>query len=309
MKSKVNLIKDKDKSLDRYAYKYIYPALIFLLVVLIAPLIFSIIISFFQYDLIGFSDKKFIGLKNYIDVFRNEETINSFCVTLKFLIATITLEMVVGYLVALFLNRPFRFRKLVRIVVIIPMMLSPTIIALMWKMILNSDRGVMNYILESVFGRRAYINWFGPKMALFTLIIVDVWLNMPFVALMVLAGLQGIPTDIIEASKVDGANPFQRNFYITMPLMRGVILVALIFRTTFNLREFPLPWILTSGGPANMTNIFGVELYRQAFSYYHLGYSSALSWILIIITFVLSVFYTRMTLSPNSKGKGRKNKK
>ncbi len=308
MKNSVSLIKDKKSENDRYAYRYIYPGLIFLLVVLIAPLVFSVITSFFQWDLIGFTDKKFIGFKNYVQVFKNEETLNSFWVTIKFLFATITMEMLIGYLVALFLNRPFKFRKLVRVIVIMPMMLSPTIVALMWKMILNSDRGVMNYILESIFGRSAYINWFGPKMALFTLILVDVWLNMPFVALMVLAGLQGISTDIIEASRVDGANSWQRNWYITMPLMQPVLLVALIFRTTFNLREFPLPWILTSGGPANLTNVFGVELYRQAFSYYHLGYSSALSWILIIITFALSVCYTRMTLGPSTKDKKRRTK-
>lgn len=294
------LSRSAKKNRNGYAYLYILPALGYLCIVLFVPLFFSIIASFFRWDLIGNTEREFIGLKNYIDIFRDKEALNSLLVTAKFLVLSVFFEMIVGYLVALFLNIPFRFNRLVRVITVIPMMLSPTIVALMWKMILNSDRGVMNYLLERFFGIDGIV-WLGPEMAMITLVLVDLWLNMPFVALMLLAGLQGISTDVIEAAKVDGANAFQRCFLITTPLLKPIILVALVFRTTFNIREFPLPWIFTAGGPANMTNVYGIELYRQAFSYYHIGYSSALSWLLIIVTFGLSVAYTRMTLGKDKQ--------
>lgn len=280
---------------DRYAYNYVLPALIFMCVVLFIPLFFSLITSFLKYDLIGDTQKKFVGFENFRNVLTDEDMHNSLLVTLKFLFWSVLLEMVLGYLLGLFLNRKFFGNHFVRIIILIPMMLSPTIVALMWKIIFNGDRGIANYLIELVFGPGSGVVWFSMENALKTVIFVDVWLNTPFVALMVLAGLQGIPQELIEAADVDGASIIQKNRYIIMPSLKQVLLVALIFRTTFNLRQFPLPWIMTSGGPAGATNIYGIELYKQAFSFYHIGYSSAMSWILILITFVFSVMYTRLT--------------
>ena len=281
---------------DRYAYKYIFPALVYMVLVLFIPLVFSFVTSFFKWDLIGDLTKRFVGLKNYKKILSDEETLNSFKVTFQFLFWTVLLEMVFGYFIAIFLNRKFLGNKIVRVIILIPMMLSPTIVALMWKIIFNGDHGIANYLIESLLGPGHGVVWFSKDNALKCVIFVDVWLNTPFVALMVLAGLQEIPTEFIEAADVDGANVYQKNRYIIIPSLRQVLLVAVIFRTTFNLRQFPLPWIMTAGGPANATNIFGIELYRQAFSFYHIGYSSALSWLLIMITFGFSVLYTRITL-------------
>jgi multiple sugar transport system permease protein len=270
--------------------------MVYMIIVLFVPLAFSLVTSFFKWDLIGDVTKRFIGLKNFKKILTDEEMLNSFLITIRFLFWTVFLEMVFGYLVALFLNRSFRGNHLVRVIVLIPMMLSPTIVALMWKIIFDGDHGLANYLISLVRGPGYDIVWFSKNNALRTVIFVDIWLNTPFVALMVLAGLQSIPKELIEAADVDGASILQKNRYIIIPFLRQVILVAIIFRTTFNLRQFPLPWIMTAGGPAGATNVFGIELYKQAFSFYHIGYSSALSWILILITFIFSVFYTRITL-------------
>jgi multiple sugar transport system permease protein len=286
---------------QRYAMGYIYPALAYLFIVLFLPLGFSLIVSFFQWDLIGAGARKFIGLRNYIDSFHDEEVLKSFFVTFKFVAWSIIIEVVLGFLIALFLNKKFWGNKFVRIIILLPMMLSPSIIALTWKLILNSDRGVLNYLLELVFGANAPQVWLGKNFAMATLIFVEAWMNTPFIVLMVLAGLQSISQDVVDASLVDGATKLQRTFFITIPLIRPVLLVAVIFRTTFALRNFSLPWVLTSGGPANLTNVFSIELYRQAFSYYHIGYSSALSWLLILATFVLSVMYAKLTLGKQGK--------
>lgn len=285
-----------DTNNQRYAMRYVYPALAYLIVILFLPLGFSLFVSFFKWDLIGDTTRKFIGLKNYAASFGDEEVVKSFVVTFRFVVVSIAIEMVLGFLIALFLNRKFPGNRFVRIVILLPMMLSPSIIALTWKLILNADRGVLNYLLEVVAGKGAAQVWLGKDFAMAALIFVEVWMNTPFVVLMVLAGLQSIPQDVIDAASVDGVTIVQRVFLITIPLIRPVLLVALIFRTTFALRNFPLPWVLTSGGPANLTNVFSIELYRQAFSYYHIGYSSALSWMLILVTFVLSVTYAKLTL-------------
>jgi multiple sugar transport system permease protein len=281
---------------QRYAMGYIYPALAYLCIVLFIPLGYSVVVSFFKWDVIGDTTKKFIGLRNYIDIFHDREVLKSFGITLSYLIWSVTLEMVFGFLIALFLNRKFFGNKFVRVILLLPMMLSPSIIALAWKLILNADRGVLNYLVTLFFGSGAARVWLGKDYAFICLIAIEVWMNTPFVILMILAGLQAIPQEVVEASLVDGASRLQRVFRITLPLMRSVLVVALIFRTTFALRNFPLPWILTGGGPANLTNVFGIELYRQAFTYYHIGYSSALSWVLVIITFAFSVFYAKITL-------------
>lgn len=280
----------------KYAYRFIYPALGYLILVMIVPLGFSIVVSFFKWDLIGDIEKKYIGLRNYAKLFQDPEVLKSFATSFKFIFFTVTVELVLGFCIASFLNRSFRFNRLVRIIVLLPMMLSPTVIALTWKLILLPDRGILNYLLSVFFGPEAAQVWLGKDFAFLSLVVVEVWLNTPFAALMILAGLQSIPTDVMDAAAVDGTNVFQRTFMIIIPLIKTVLLVALIFRTTFALRSFPLPWVLTGGGPAHLTNVIGIEIYRQAFSYYHIGYSSALSWILVIITFVLGVFYTRITL-------------
>ena len=281
---------------QRYAMRYIWPSLIYLGVVLLIPLLFSVVASFTKWELMPPSGVKFIGLDNYIKLFQNAEARASAVVTLKYLLFSVSLQMILGFLIAAFLNVDFRGCKFVRVVVLLPMMLSPTIIALAWKLILNYDRGVLNYLLTEILGQGAAQVWLGKDWAFRTLIFVEVWSNTPFVVMMILAGLQAIPTDVMEAAAIDGASRVQRTFRIVIPMMRHIILVALIFRTTFALRDFPLPWVLTAGGPANLTNIFGIELYKQAFKYYHLGYSSALSWILILLTFGFSILYTKITL-------------
>ena len=293
------IMKNRKLSDQRYAMRYITPALVYLGLVLLIPLLVSIVASFFKWNLMP-KKIQFIGFKNYLNLFSNEETLRSLALTLRYMVTTVSLEMVLGFLIAMFLNIDFRFVKVVRVIVLLPMMLSPTIIALAWKLILNADRGVLNYVLDSLFGRGSGQVWLGKDWAFFTIVAVDVWMNTSFVVLMVLAGLQAISVDILEASRVDGANGMQRAMRIILPMMKQIIIVALIFRTTFALRNFPLPWVLTGGGPANLTNVFGIELYREAFQYYHLGYASALSWLLIAVTFVMSVFYTRITMKKES---------
>lgn len=285
----------RDLTQHRYGMRYIYPAFITLGVVLLLPLLFSIAAGFMKWTLVP-KRIRWEGLGNYQKLFTDDGFWHAMWLTLRFTVLSVGLEMVLGFLIAAFLNTDFKGSKVVRVILLLPMMLSPTIIAMCWKLMLNYDRGVVNQVLVALFGNGARQVWLGKDWAFYSVLLVDVWVNTSFVVLNMLAGLQAISVDVLEASRIDGANSFQRTIRIVIPLLKPVILVALIFRTTFALRSFPIAYVLTGGGPANYTQFFSLELYQEAFGKYNVGYASAMSWILIIITFAMSVAYTRITL-------------
>jgi multiple sugar transport system permease protein len=278
---------------ESYAYRLIAPSILVLLAVLVVPLLFSLYMSFHKWNLIGDVSRDFYGIRNYIRVLRNPEVIHSLKVTAIFVIAGVGLEFALGMAIALMLNRPFYGYNVVRVIMMLPMMISPAIIALGWRVILDPTKGIVNYLFYLM--GLPMQTWLSTEAALVVLIGIEVWMHTPFVVLMILAGLQAIPEEVSEAALIDGANWWQRFTRVIVPMIQPVIMVALIFRTMFALRNFPLPWVLTSGGPANATNVFGIELYRQAFSYYYLGMASAMSWILVFITAFMSIFYFRLT--------------
>lgn len=275
--------------------RYIYPALFMLGLVLLIPLIFSLVTSLMRWNLVP-RRIKWVGLGNYVKIFKDPEVWHSVKLTMQFTVLSVSLEMLLGFLIALFLNIDFRGCKFVRVVVLLPMMLSPTVIAMVFKLMLNYDRGIINQVLAAIWGNGAKQVWLGKEWAFWVVLFVDVWINTSFVVLNVLAGLQGVSVDIVEAAVIDGANAFQRATRITIPLIKPVLLVAIIFRTTFALRNFPIAYVLTGGGPANYTQFFALELYKEAFTKYNVGYASALSWLLIVITFIMSVMYTQITM-------------
>ena len=279
----------------RYAMRYIYPAFFMLGAVLLVPLGFSVVASLMRWNLVP-RRIHWLGLDNYIQIFQDTEVWHSVWLTLKFTVLSVGIEMLLGFLIAMFLNTDSRGCKFVRVVVLLPMMLSPTVIALVFKLMLNYDRGIINEVLSALFGSGAKQVWLGKDLAFASVLMVDVWINTSFVVLNVLAGLQSVSVDIMEASVIDGANAWQRATRITIPLIKPVLLVALIFRTTFALRNFPIAYVLTGGGPANYTQFYALELYKEAFTKYNVGYASALSWLLIVITFCLSVLYTKLTM-------------
>lgn len=289
MKSAITIGRSKES----YAYRMILPSIVVLVLVLVVPLFLSAYMSFHSWSLLGQQEREFVGLANYIEVFTSTRILDSLRITLIFVVASVSIEFLLGLGIALILNRPFRGYKAVRVVMLFPMLISPAIIALVWRLILHPTRGILNYILVSL-GFQAQV-WFDRELALVVLVAIEIWMQTPFIVLMILAGLQSIPQDLMDAAAVDGTNGFQRLTRVILPIIQPVIMVALVFRTMFALRNFPLPWVLTGGGPAGATNVFGIELYRQAFSYYHLGMAGAMSWVLVLITAVMSIMYIRFT--------------
>ncbi|MEM3715416.1 MAG: sugar ABC transporter permease [Nitrososphaeria archaeon] len=256
---------------------------------MVYPWIFSLYLSFFQYKPSISPQTKFIGLDNYITLILDPGFHNSIYATLYFVVGAVTLEFFLGLGIALLLDREFKMKRIVTTLILIPLVVSPSFAALSFKQFLNPLLGLFNFILS-------YLNlppqdWLGnPNLSIPTAIMIDVWQNTSFVTLILLAGLQALPVDRVEAALVDGANPWQIFKEIKLPFLKPLMLLALMFRIMFALRVFETIVLTFSetGGPANSAQVLGVYLYWIAFRAWDLGSAAALSWIILLLTIALT---------------------
>jgi multiple sugar transport system permease protein len=217
--------------------------------------------------------------------------------TLIFAAAVVPTELVLGMILALLLNEELRFRSLYRTALIIPMVLAPVVVGILFRLLYNIDFGLPNYLLENVF-HLPRIDWFGnPNLSLVAIMTMDIWQWTPFMFLVLLAGLQSIPVDLYEAARVDGASAWQSFWRITLPLLRSTILIGLLVRTMDALRIFDQVYVTTQGGPGTSTEVVSFYIYKEAFKFTHITYAAALVIVLLLITLVISVFYVRLLRS------------
>ena len=275
-------------------YVFLSPALLVLIGVLLIPFIFNIIISLYDWSMIRDS-QIFVGLRNYKDIFSDNNMISSIRITLVFTAISVFTELILGFIFALILNSKIPGVNIFRVICLLPFMVSPVVAALSWRFMYHAEFGLLNYFLSRL-GLDAQL-WLGADLALISVIIVEVWQNTPFVALILLAGLQTIPIEIQEAARVDGAGFWRELKDITIPLLKPVILIALLFRTTFTMRIFTPIWVLTSGGPADSTLSLAIDIYRTAFKYLKLGKAASLSWILFVISMIMAMIYIKFVSS------------
>ena len=274
---------------DRLAVCMLVPAMSIIILILLVPLMYSLVTSFFQYNPMHPENNAFVGLSNYINILTDPDGRKSLYKTIIFAGVSVSFELVLGVIFALILNLSFRGNRLVRTIILVPMMVSQVVAALSWLLMFHADVGLLNYLL-GLFGIPGQL-WLGNELAMVSVILVEIWQHTPFVTLIVLAGLQGLPKEVLEAAAVDGASGWRRLWTVVLPLIKPIILVALVFRTMFTLRVFSPVWVLTGGGPANETLVAGVDIYRTAFRYHEFGTATALSWILIFVTFVITIIY------------------
>lgn len=272
-------------------YLFILPTILTLLAILVYPMVNSLVYSFQSFNLLRPDAQSFVGLDNYARLLSSPQFWKSLRVTLIFTIIGVSLEFIFGMALALLLNRDLLGRRIVRTVILIPFFSTPVVVALAWKLMLHTEFGMVNYLL-SLAGLQAQ-NWLGPGLALPSLITVEVWQHTSFVILILLAGLQALPHEPYEAATIDGANRWQLFVHITLPLLKPVILVTLVFRTMFTLRIFDTIWVLTGGGPADETRTFSIGIYLSGFRQFDIGTGAALSWILLLITMAISLIYWR----------------
>jgi len=271
---------------------FISPTAIVLVLIILLPLLFSFVVSFYGYTFIHPRFDQFLGAQNYLRGFQDQYFWNSLEVTLIFVVAVVLVEFLVGFSIALLLNRDIRFKGIFYTILTIPMVMAPVAVGLIWKMLLHPDLGVANYFL-SLLGISP-VNWLGStKMALWTLLLIDVWQQMSFMILILLAGLTSLPKEPFEAAKIDGANARQTLFYITLHLMKPVIVVALLIRTIFAFRTYDLVYVLTKGGPGVSTDLISYHIYKKTFMGLDLGQASALSYVLLILIMAIVVVLFR----------------
>ncbi|MGZ7443040.1 carbohydrate ABC transporter permease [Paenibacillus sp. TH7-28] len=284
----------KQRKETRDAWLMMFPALVILLVIAVYPILRTFWLSLHEMVLTDpGSGYPFVGLKNYSDIFRDERAGASIFFTFKFTIATVFLELIVGFAAAMIMNKTFKGRGLVRAAILIPWAIPTTVSALMWKFIYNDQYGLFNDVLYRLGMIDGYKAWLSTESGTFmALVIADVWKTAPFMALLILAGLQMIPGDLYESAKIDGANAFQAFVKITLPMVKSTVLVALLFRTIDAFRVFDLVSVMTGG--ANGSESVSLYAYAHLMKFLNFGYGSALSILIFLVVFAISLIYMKL---------------
>ncbi len=275
----------------KVAWLMMAPALLILSVIALYPVLRTFWLSLHEMSLKNpGSGYPFIGLRNYIEIFSDQRAMTDIVFTIKFTIVTVVLEMFIGFAAALVMNRAFKGRGIVRAAILIPWAIPTSVSAMMWKFIYNDQYGMFNDVLYRLGIIDGYKAWLSSASGSFmALVITDVWKTAPYMALLILAGLQMLPEELYESAKLDGANVIQRFFTITIPLMKRPLLVALLFRTLDAFRVFDLISVLTGG--ANGTESICVYAHKQLMSFLDFGYGSALAVLIFIVVIIISLIY------------------
>lgn len=275
-------------------YTFLAPALLVLCIFALYPVADTVWMSFHRIILTmpGLGEK-FIGFDNYIALFKDPSFISSYGVTLLFVLITTAFELLFGLIIALIINNRFPVRGFVRAAVLIPWALPTVVASQMWRFIFNDQYGFFNFLLYGS-SSALYQAWLAePATALAAILIADIWKTSSFAGLLILAGLQIIPEDLYEAARVDGAGRWQQFRYITLPMIKPAILVALLFRTMDAFRVFDLVFVMTQGGPADATSVIQFYGYKKIFAEGDMGYGSAISTVIFFTILLISVFYVR----------------
>lgn len=270
------------------------PTLAILLLVGIMPLIYSLVLTLHDWTLGKPRGAVFVWFQNYGRVLTDVRFWTSLKTSFVFTASAVSTEFVLGMALAVLFSREFRGNRLVRTLLLIPMLLAPIVVGLIWRFMYNPQIGIINFLLRMVSLQGPI--WLGdPAIAMPAVVLVDVWQWTPFMFLMLFTGMASLPVDVYEAAIADGATGAQRFFHITLPLLRPIILVAVVIRIIDTLRVFDTIFVLTRGGPANITEVLSIYTYKVGMNFFRIGYATTMSYLLlVIITFVAKFFIDRL---------------
>lgn len=273
---------------------FMLPSIIALILVLAVPLVYSLITSFFDTNLKYQGLGDFLGLQNYIDVIKDSYFRQSVVTTLKFTFFVVVIEFLVGLAIALLLNNIQKARNFFFTIIIVPMMITPIAVGLIWRLLLHSDLGIVNYLLSLIgISGRAWLA--DSAIALQTVMFIDIWQNVPYMVLVILAGLVTLPTEPYEAAAIDGASRVQSFFRLTVPMMLPTFSVVLLLRTITALKTYDLIFVLTRGGPGTTTEVISYHIYQQAFRYLEIGKASAMSYLLLLLIVPIAFMFVKIS--------------
>jgi arabinogalactan oligomer/maltooligosaccharide transport system permease protein len=270
----------------KLAYLYIAPAFIVMGAVVLYPFAYNVVLSFSNMNLLNFNDWTLTGLQQYIKVFSDPVFYMTLLKTILWTGLNLLFHVLIGVGLAILLNRPLRFKGLIRTILILPWAIPQVIVALTWRGMFNNEFGAVNLILKSL-GLGA-VNWLStPEGAFAACLITNIWLGFPFMMIIALGGLQSIPHELYEAADIDGASAWQRLRHITLPLLRPVMVPAITLGVIWTFNNFNVIWLVSNGGePSDSTHILVSYVYKAIFTSYRYGYSAALSIVICAILFL-----------------------
>ena len=274
---------------------FITPTFLIIALILVYPVIQSVVLSVGQSSIDGFEPYRFVGLEHYKALLGNDRFWRSLSVTLVFTALSIPLELILGVGLALLMNETFHGKGFARLAVLFPWALPTALNALIWRWMYNADYGLFNAVGLEAGIISTPINWLGEEnLAMLSMVVVSVWKTSSFMALIILAGLQSIPRDLYEAGRMDGMTRWQEFREITLPLLKGSIMVALIIRSMDALRTFELPFSLTDGGPNSATETLSLYAYKVIFEFVEFNAGAAIVVVQFVVIFGLSLLYILM---------------
>ncbi len=272
---------------------FILPSALALLLLVIYPMLNGFYVSLFNTNLVNRST--FVGLKYYATLLTSSEFFGTLFTTLKFTVLVVSGHFIIGGLFAGLLNKSFPGRTLFRVILVLPWVIPEVSVGLIWKWIFNPVYGLVNnYLLEWGWISEPAAWLSNPKTAFPIAVLISIWKGFPLIMLLITAGLQTIPADILEAATIDGANRAQSIIHVVLPSLKPVMLSALVLDTLWWFKHFTLIWMTTAGGPENATNLVSIDIYKTAFEYFRYGEAAARSVLIFFVCFAISLIQRRV---------------
>lgn len=277
-------------------YLFIIPALVGTFFLIIFPLVYTISMGFKRWDWGGSAEAGFIGFANYISILTNDPLFTeSLIISLVYVLVAVSIEFILGFGIALLINSiSEHLVGFFRTMMVFPWAIPPIIAALAFRVIYHPTFGILNYWL-SLIGIQGSDWTMSPSTALLAIIVADIWRWTPFVFLILTAGLQSMPIEPLQAARIDGASPFQVFIYLTIPMLKGVIIISLLLRSIDAFQAFDMIYMITKGGPGTTTQTLNMYTFLRSFEWAHLGYGSALAVIMMVIVFAGVILVERLT--------------
>lgn len=281
---------------------FFLPGALFMGAFLIYPIITMVADSFFEVGITG--DKTFVGLENYIRAFTAGGFLKQLKNTLLYIVIAVSIETAIGLLFALFFELNYKGSKIIRSLMMAPLMIAPLVAGLTWKLMMSSSFGIVNELLAKIgiLSSSRDILWLADeKWSLLACCIADIWLTTPFMMLMILAGLQGLDSSMLEAAKMDGASLLQQVFSIKLPVIKPVLLTALSVRIIDAARTFDIIWAMTEGGPNSSSETLSIIIYKTLTRYNDVGYASAMAVVFIAVLVIFTLVFMQSLWNPKKK--------
>jgi multiple sugar transport system permease protein len=272
------------------ALLFLLPMLVYIFVWRIFPLIYTVVLSTQSWNIMYRQTPTFAGLANYLELVGDERFHHALFISFFFMFVATGLEVVVGTALAVVMDGVLRGRGVLRGIILLPMFLNPVAVGTIWKILYEPSLGPLNYFVQLLGGEK--LNWLGSSStALWAILIADIWQWSPFIFLLVLSALQGIPQTLVEAARIDGASDFTILRRITLPLILGTVLVAALLRAMDAFRVFPKIYIMTGGGPGQATESASILVLKTAFRYFEVGYGAAMTIVMLILLMIVYGVY------------------